>query len=333
MKKTLVLLTAGLVILGAVLLMRAGDRARALAPGHAFSLGDTAKVDRLEVAMHAGRVTLVRNEGMWRVLPDSFPADTARVRTALRHLLGLQDKEVVSRSADTARLAEFGVHGGDRKLITWTAAGRTVSIHLGHTSGIDFNSTYWKHPDGDEVYRTPGNFTHEISVNPRDWKDQTLFPPFGEDDVRSVNVRWRSGPETFTAYHVAFHDDGVYRLTVPGAPDTVQVPGGNGRALFAAASQLTVDDIPDAAAAAMMSDGESSVVVTITLRNGTVHELAAGPAFGTHVYLRHPVHGRVVGISAFRFDRFTKDPSTLQVPRPVAPSPEAWDDVDPHTWN
>lgn len=335
MKKTLLLLTAGLVILGAILLMREGARARALAPGHAFNVGDTAKVDRLEVAMRAGQVTLIRHQGLWRVFPDSFPADPGRVRMALRHLLGLQDKEVVSRSTDTTRLAEFGLYGDDLKRITWTAAGRTVSIHLGHTSGIDFNSTYWKHPEGDEVYRTPGNFTHEIGINARDWKDRTLFPPFGGEDVRSVGVHWQNRLDTTTAYHVTVNDEGVYRLTLAEAPDTTRLPEANGQALFAAAAQLTVDEIPDAKAVeTLAAPGERpAVVVTITLRDGTVHELAAGSPLGEHVYLRHPVHRGVVGVSASRLEMFPKDPSTLLTPRPVPPSPEDWEAIDPHTWN
>ncbi len=179
MKKALGALVLGILVVVVLLLMREGAQTRAVAPGYAFDTTQTAAVERLQVAMYDDSVTLVRDAGRWRVLPDSSPADTARVGLALRHLLGLQDKEIVSRTTDPSRLAEFGLDAGERKRVSWQVRGRTVTVYLGHTSGIDFNSTYWRHPERTDVYRTPGNFTHEIGVRPRDWKDQTLSPAPG----------------------------------------------------------------------------------------------------------------------------------------------------------
>src|SRR5690606_23404932 len=161
-----------------------------------FDTAQEMSIDRLHGVLQEDSVTVLKRDGDWRVLPDSVPADTARIGLTLRRLLRLEDKEIVPFTAHTARLLDFALHAAAVKRISWSTSGKkavTKLIHLGHTSGIDFTSTFWKWPAHSDVYRTPGNFTHEIGSRPRDWKDKTLFPTFEAEDVRALSVRWRDG--------------------------------------------------------------------------------------------------------------------------------------------
>lgn len=340
MRKAVWILAVGLALLVTLLLMRERTQARATAPGYAFDTTRVAAVDRLHVRLQDDSVTLVRLGGTWRVLPDSFPADTARVHAALRNVLKLQDKEVVSVSTDAARLAEFGLYTGDRKRVAWSIDGRTETVYIGHTSGIDFNSTYWKHPDRVEVYRTPGNFTHEIAVHAGDWKDRTLFPRFEPEDIRTVRIRRHEAQGTSLDYEVSLDDDGTPHLRLTGTAETpgadTKVPAENVAAWFEALSRLTVDRIPVKEEAVVVSvpdeTAASRTTVTVTLRSGDARELSWGDAGEEYTYLRHPVHHGVVGLHTFRLNDLVKDPAELLKPRAASP-PDAEDVVYPFDGN
>jgi hypothetical protein len=170
MKRSLLMLLGGLVLLAAILLVRDMVGLGKHKTAYAFDTTLVSTITRMHVSMQGEEVTLIKTVEGWQVLPDSFPADTARIALALRHLTRLEDRELVSRSTDPMRLAEFGLSPEEVKIVTLTeGSGNRFIIHLGHTSGVDFNSTFWKHPDRIEVYRTSGNFTHEISINQLDW--------------------------------------------------------------------------------------------------------------------------------------------------------------------
>jgi hypothetical protein len=173
-KKALAVLAAAAVLLAALLAVRAvkTDSARATPPS--FDTTTEASITRLQVVLGGDSVTVVKTirgaDEAWVVLPDSFVADAERVRYVLSRLVRLEDKEPVARNPDAARLAEFGLSAAEVKRIRWTlASGEGREIHLGHTSGTDFNSTYWKRPGNATVFRTPGSFTSDISVYPGDW--------------------------------------------------------------------------------------------------------------------------------------------------------------------
>lgn len=331
MKKTLLALGGAVLLLVAILLVRERDSLKASQARYVFDTAQAPLIERLQVRLQDDSVTLAKRDGRWLVMPEGFPADSARVALALGHLLRLEDKEVVSAAADAGRLADFGLHAEEVKHVSWTSRGVTTRIHLGHTSGIDFNSTYWKHPERTEVYRTPGNFTHEIGAHAREWKDKTLFPAFGPEDVRALDVRWRDEAGRLVAYQLVVGADSAFRMTVPGRADTTLIPAGGGRQLFDYASRLAVDEIPDAddPYVGFAVADTPAVALTISLQDGATYGLKVGVEAGDYGYFAHPAHGGVVALFASRLAHFKKTPAQLRIFGPEAgPVPgETWEDV------
>lgn len=330
MKNALLTLGGALVLLVVVLFLRERGYQSAVKSRYVFDTAQATTVERLDVRLQDDSVTLVKHDGRWKVLPDSFPADEARVTLALGYLLRLEDKEVVSASPDSTRWVQFGLNDGEAKRVEWSTRGKATRVQLGHTSSIDFNSTYWKRPEGPQVYRTPGNFTHEIGARARDWKDKTLFPAFETDDLGALGVRWRDESGRMIAYDLVRGADSAFRVTIPGSLDTLVIPAATGRRLFNQATRIGIDEIPesdDPSIRFAVSDSPS-VVVIMTLRDGTIRTIDVGHEDDEHAYFAHPVHGRVVSVYASRLWPFKQTPVQLQAPVSggVAPD-EEWEDV------
>src|SRR5690606_18141796 len=132
---------------------------------------------------------LEMKDGRWQVKRDSFPVDTGKVARTLGHLFGLQSKEKVSQSAE--RLGEYGLDSAEAKHVAvLDGSGKPLArVVIGKTSGADYSSTYWKWEDKPEVYRTPGNFSYEVSVKEEEWKDRKLFS-FEAKDIKFLEVAW-----------------------------------------------------------------------------------------------------------------------------------------------
>lgn len=183
MKKTLLTLAGALLLLAVILLVKDQRDKAAAKPRHVFD-ATAEDVTSLTLAYQQDSVALVRLAGRWVNAADSFPADTARLYRVLDRVLTIQDRERASRSADTARLAEYGLSAAEAKRATWTLAdGTRQTVLLGKTSGTDYGSTYWKFTDRPEVYLTPGSFTHEIPARPQDWLDMGQLTPPPADSI------------------------------------------------------------------------------------------------------------------------------------------------------
>jgi len=323
MRRTLWSLAAAVALLAALLGVRQWGALFATSSRYVFDTAAAASITRLEVSLAGDSVTLVKKPakggGLWVVLPDSFPVDTARLSFALARVLRLEDKELVSKSSSESRLAEFGLTPSERKVIRWSGAqGASTVVHLGHTSGTDFNSTYWKRPGSAEVYRTPGNFTHEIGVFARDWKDKSLFPAFAPEDVRSLEVRWDDTLGRAVYYALTAERDSTYRLASPDLAGPVIMPRPTATSLVAAAAGLAFDETPDHDDPERgLADVDSpSVMIKVTLRDGASHALVTGGRSGISYYLRHPVHRGVGKIFQNRVAPFLKTPARLRLPVP-----------------
>jgi hypothetical protein len=177
MRAALWALGVALTLVAALVLVQA-LRDRGAADSHfVFDATEVASVTRFEVSQQSEVTVLIRRGEVWVMLPDSIPVDAERVENALHRVLRLEGGTLVSTSADNVRLREFGLDTENVKRVKWTlASGKTRHILLGNTSSADFNGTYWKHPDQAGVYRTPGNFTHEIPVSPSAWVEIRVSP-------------------------------------------------------------------------------------------------------------------------------------------------------------
>ena len=173
------------------------------------------KTNLTEVVIASGPDTadLKKKDGKWMIAANDFPADTGRVNALLEALFGLSTREVVSRNPD--RAGEYGLDSVSQKLITLKEGDQKMAeVVVGKVSNADFNSTYWKKTQGDEVYRTPGNFAHQIYLKPVDWADKKFFE-FEKDDISGFDVYWKDSSDTETAFTVSKDDSGKWEIVQP----------------------------------------------------------------------------------------------------------------------
>jgi hypothetical protein len=318
-KKTLLSLAGALLLLAAILLIKDFRDKAAAKPRYVFKT-PVEEVTSLTLAYQQDSITVLRlgGTGRWVNAADSFPADTALLFRVLDRVLAVQNRERVSRSADTARLAEYGLSAAEAKRAAWTRAdGTRESVLLGKTSGTDYASTYWKFEDQPEVYLTPGSFTHEIPAGANNWKDRNLFPFFVYEDVQSVEVDWIDGSGARVHYKLERGTgDTGYVMTLP---NRTPLPRANAVKVFEQTPQFVVDAFVDSLDPRLLLAGpdESAITVRTVMKNGEVRALQVGPVLDGVHFARHPAAPRyVVGIAAWRLNFFKKTPEQLLAPPP-----------------
>jgi hypothetical protein len=319
MMKVLLALGGALLLLAALLLVREWQEKAASRAGYAFDTASIGDVTGFSAAYQQDSVSLIRSGGRWIDAADSFPADAAKLTAVLRQILKVQDNERVSLLNDSTRLAEYGLSSAEAKRVEWTLSDGTRStILLGKTSGTDYNSTYWKRPGEAGVYRTPGNFTYDIPVRPMDWRERNLFPAFGHEEVKFVEVEWADTAGVRTRYGLERADSG-YVMTEPVSLKGSAIPAANGLRVFEQASRLVADEFvePDDPFLSIAGLDSGIVVVRIGMKSGEVRTLAAGNEIGSMHYARHPREPDfVIKIARSRLDVFRKTPDQLMSPSP-----------------
>jgi hypothetical protein len=324
MKKALWTFLAAALLLGVVFFLKGRTEKAAVSARYAFDTGAAARVTRLHVEYLGDRITLLRDKGAWLTAGDSFPADTARLRRVIAHLLAMQVREPVSRdTTGSPNLVEYGLDSASVRRVEFTlgegAHSKTHRVLLGKTSGIDFGSSYWKFADKAGVYRTPGSFVYEISSRSQDWKDTNLFVAFRAGDIRSLRVEWNTDTGTTHHYRIeriepidrkASAEDSAqstgFRLREP-----VDAPAGRSAsiALFRYATQFKVDEfVPGIDVQKPRAALDRPVMtIRILLKDGSERVVVAGGMVdGLYRYVRHPWHRDPVRVFSWRFDYFDK---------------------------
>jgi hypothetical protein len=317
MKKAILALCAALIFLAAVFLVKHYHERAARGPQFAFDDMVIDDVILLRIDYLGQTVTLEKSGGAWVTSGDEFPADTARLRRVLGHLLALQHREVVARGTagpdDQSNLAEFGLDSAAARHVEWGLHdGRTYKVMLGKVSGIDFGSSFWKPSDEPVAYRTPGTFVFEVSSRPHDWKDTNLFARFHPDEIQMVAVTWRgSGNESYQyALHRSVDSTGYtsFLLSTPSGGETLAARDAAAR-IFTHAAQFKIDGfVPGVDSAASRAALDNPVMtIRITLKSGVEHLVEAGaPVDGLYRFIRHPTHNHPVRVFGWRFEYFRK---------------------------
>lgn len=160
----------GLALL-AVILVAVTRRGAGPEPSYAIDPAVVARAVGLDIALEGDSVSLARERGgLWVVTPYGVPADSARLAAVLDGLARLTTVDIAARAPDTARLAAFGLAPANAKRVTLRLEdGAARSVLIGHTSDIDFASSYWKMPDRPEVYRTPGRIALDAAPRAEAW--------------------------------------------------------------------------------------------------------------------------------------------------------------------
>jgi hypothetical protein len=323
MKKTLLALAVAVLLLAIVMLKNRSNDNSLRADAFVFDTTKKNDISSLWVTDKKDTATLEKSGGKWITARDSFPVDTAKVNKNLSYVLSLQDKEVVSRSA--ARLAEYGLDTPQAKHLVWHGPGDKVSkVVIGKTSGADYSSTYWKWEESPEVYRTPGNFSWEITAKNSDWKDRGLFKAEAKD-IRSVQVDWRDTADVLFHYKLEVVNDTTVKMV---EPESMLVKKNLAQDILGRFSQLSIDDFVAANDTGVSKARLDTPMVDLkfSLKDGKSYELKAGRNVSGILYVQHPFRKDIVKLAIWRFDPFRKKPFELDT-KFIAPPPA---DPDAH---
>ncbi len=323
MKKTLIILIASILVLALVLWKQKSEVAERRSDEFAFDTSAAPSLAVLRVVKAADSASLEKKDGAWTVDPDGFPADSAKVAKVLANLVGLQTRELVSRSPD--RLAEYGLDSAEGKSVTAeTKDGKTfLQVLIGKTSGADFASTYWKYADKPEVYRTPGNFTWEVGTKANDWKQRKLFGVESKD-IKMVTVDWKDSLGTDYRLKLESVDDTTWKLLEPQAADVKLQAAQDMINRFA---DLSIDDFVAEGDTNLAKSAIDTPYVTLQVetRDARTLSLSASQKVGYQRYAYHPVMNKTpVQLSSWRFEVFTKKPfEIIEPPKPELPPDSA----------
>jgi hypothetical protein len=310
MKRTLIVLVAALAVLGALLLKKRSNEKSLSKDAPALDSAFKAGVTSFRVIKKPDTSALERKDGKWVVAKDGFSVDTAKINKALSTVFGLQAKELVSNNA--ARLSEYGLDSVEARHVSIKdASGKAIAeVVIGKTSGADYSSTYWKWEGKTEVYRTPGNFGWEIATKDDEWKNKKLFTAAAKD-VKSVETTWKDTLGAAYSYKLEAVTDSTWKMTAP--QDSNRVKNASALEMASRFADMTIDEFVAAADTNLpkVKLDTPAVWVKVGLKDGTLHELKAGKAFGGFAYAKHPAREDLIKLSSWRFDAFKKKPFEL----------------------
>jgi hypothetical protein len=165
---------------------------------------------------------------------------------------------------------------------------------------VDHNSTYWRKKDGEIVYRTPGNYTHNIPERLFDWKDRKLYH-FGADEVQKMEVFWLDSNNNRTDFTLKAKGDGNWEML---APKTGNAQKGPAETMAKRFKELSIDEFPEEGDAPKMSESPT-LEVRVTLNSGQVHQLVAQKG-DIRFYVKHPSRDEIVKLTNWRLEVFEK---------------------------
>jgi hypothetical protein len=315
MKRTLIVLVAALAVLGLILMKKRSTEKSMQKDALVLDSTWKANITSLHVYKKPDTTRLEKKDGKWVVANDGFNVDTAKIAKVLSHVFSLQNKEMVSTSA--ARLGEYGLDSNEAKHVgIKDAAGKSVEVVIGKTSGADYSSTYWKWEGKPEVYRTPGNFTWEIATNEKDWKERKLFPAASKD-VKFIEATWKDSTGVPYGYKLEAVTDSTWKMLAP--QDSNRVKNSLANEMATRFAEMSIDEfvVPGDTNLAKVKLDTPAVWIKIGLKNGTTHELKATKAMDGYTFAQHPFRKDTIKLSSWRFDAFKKKPfELLEAPPP-----------------
>lgn len=169
-RKEYVVIAVLVVALSLYLLLREGDRTQ-------YELPEVAEVekeaiDRLVVDRPGGEMTLEMRNGVWRVVPEGWPADETKVDAMREAFAGLEIGTLVSESKNYT-LYELD----DESRIRVEAFGGEASLgafDIGKTAPT-YRHTYVRLPGDERVYQAAGNLRRTFDLDADRVRDRDVL--------------------------------------------------------------------------------------------------------------------------------------------------------------
>jgi hypothetical protein len=300
MIKKAVILVVAVAVLVALLWYTKGSSRSSTKPKYVVSQSLRDQVSAFKIIDKQDTALIEDKEGKWVTAGDDFPADTSKVRKVLDAVFKLEDNEVVSRNPE--RFKEYGLDSSSVKTVRiYGNDGKELyAARIGKTSSADYASTYWSKEDGKTVYRTSGNFSHDIDGDIMEWKEKKLYD-FEKKDIQKMEVFWRDSAGTPTTFTVQAKGDDNWEIVSPKFGNVKKSPV---EAMLNRFKQLRIDKFPEEEDKPKM-DESPSLEINVTLTDGSTHRLVAQKG-EDHFYMQHPERENIIKLSKWRLEVFEK---------------------------
>lgn len=177
MKKPIALSASLAVMLLGIFLLLRTEPPRMVESGtetFLYSGLDTAQVDGVTIRSGADHVSLVREDGVWKVATeDGFPADPAGVDQVLRTVAELTSGDTTSRKPEEHE--QFEVDSAGAIDVRLTTGSVTASRFFVGKSGPDYTSTYLRDSGSDEVLLQSASIRNVFERGGNTWKSKIIL--------------------------------------------------------------------------------------------------------------------------------------------------------------
>jgi len=153
-------------------------------------------------------VVLEKRDGLW-IVPgeDSLPADPAGVGAILNKVASFSRSDKVS--SNPGRRSVYQVDSTGILVSTVDSKGDTIAAFVVGKVGPDYQSSYVRAADSDDVILASGYLRSMFDRGKRTWQDRLIFD-FKPDDISRVDIR--RGEEEYTLSRAAV---GGWVITAP----------------------------------------------------------------------------------------------------------------------
>ncbi len=183
-----------IVLIGATVLVlqRPGEQSASADAGDVLVSYDSAAVDRMDVTLPSGTVTLAREGDRWNlVAPLHAPADPRLVNAAIGQGRSLKLKALVS--SNPAKQQLFQLDSSSTLVRMFAKGAEVAAFHIGKP-GTSYTETYIRREGSKEVFLSDGMLSVVFAKPARDWRNKAILTLHPED-IHAV--RFHYGDTTF----------------------------------------------------------------------------------------------------------------------------------------
>jgi hypothetical protein len=189
LKKEYLFIAIAIVLLVGYLFARKTDRTEYQLP--AIAKVAASDITRIEIARQDGTVVLEKKDGMWRIQPQDYPADSGKVNAMLDDLEKLSLTALVSESKSWSRY-DLDPDKAIR-VKAWAGDGIKRDIQIGKPAPT-FQHTFVRVGDAPEVYHAQQNLKTAFDQTSGKLRDKTVLA-FNLDEVKEIAIT-KEGKQT-----------------------------------------------------------------------------------------------------------------------------------------
>ncbi|OGF20397.1 hypothetical protein A2Y83_02775 [Candidatus Falkowbacteria bacterium RBG_13_39_14] len=265
MGSTYVLLVIFLVLLGIsyVIKNKSSFNRNGLGEENKIVRGVEAKdIDKIEVLKNDAPTVIENQDGQWKVTTENnFPADQQAVKSLVDESLELNRYILASENAE--KFADFEVDGEKGTNIKLYKGGEEIANFYVGKAGPDFDSTYLRVADDENVYLSKGYVRYYFDKE--EWRNLAIYD-FESEKAAKLALKYRDVADNVIMEKI----DNVWKI------QTKDADKGKVDNVLDAISNLRAQDVEFEKTAKECGFGEAAVVVRLELEDGGKRNLIIG---------------------------------------------------------